>query len=61
MGDWYFLNFQLKITSLAHLVRSGLKFVFHWNTQVLISAKSLLKSLTELVIFSTTENRDVWS
>ena len=60
-GWLVFLNFQLKITSPAHLVRSGLKFVFRCNAQVLILAKSLLKSLANLVIFSTIENRDIWS
>ena len=43
------------------LTGSGLKFIFHWNVQVLILAKSLLNSLADLLIFSTSENSDVLS
>ena len=57
-----FWSLRLKITSSAAcLVWSGLKFIFHWNAQSLILAKSLFKSLADLVIFSTTKNKDVSS
>ena len=59
MGDWYFE--VLKITFCACLVGSGLKFVFHWNVQVLALNSSLFKLLTDLVIFFTTVNKDVSS
>ena len=55
------LKFSTKNNLLAYLVRSGLKFIYHWNVQVLILAKSLFKSMADLVIFSITENRDVSS
>ena len=43
------------------LTGSGLKFIFHWHAQVLILAKSLFNSLADLLIFSTSENRNVSS
>ena len=43
------------------LTGSGLKFIFHWNAQVLILAKSLFNSLADLLIFSTSENSDASS
>ena len=56
-----FLKFPLKIPSCACLIKYGLKFIFNWNAQVLILAKSLFKSLRNLVIFSTREKRDISS
>ena len=49
------------MTSCACLVGSGLKFIFHWNTQVLVLVESLFNSLADLAIFSTTENSDASS
>ena len=39
----------------------GLKFIFHWNCQVLILCKSSLRSFAEALISSTTEKRDAFS
>ena len=58
-GWLVFWSFQLKITSCAYLIRSGLKFILHWNAQVLILAKSLFNSLADLIIFTFTESSDV--
>ena len=41
------LTFSTKRTPCACLVGSGLKFIFHWNAQVIILAKSLFKSLVD--------------
>ena len=60
-GWLVFWSFRLKITSWAYLVGSGLKFIFHWNAQVLILVKSLFNLLADLVIFSNIENSDVSS
>ena len=60
-GWLVFWSFQPKIFSCVCLVRSQLKFVFHWNALVLILAMSIINSLADLVIFSTTENSDVSS
>ena len=56
------LKFLTKNNLLCQLSRiSGLKFILHWNAQVLILAKSLFKSLADLAMFSTTKNRDASS
>ena len=60
-GWFVFWSFRLKIISCVCLVGSGLKFIFHWNAEVLILVKPLFDSLADLLIFSTTEYSDVSS
>ena len=49
------------MTSMACLLGSGLKLIFHWCAQWLVLAKSLLISAAELSLLCTTENKEVSS
>ena len=61
-GGWtVFFNFQLKMTSWACLIVSGLKFIFHWVAQLLILSKTLLRLFAEVWMSCITENKDVSS
>ena len=53
-----FLIFLLNITSCACLVKSGLKIIFHWKAQLLITARSLRKVAALDWMSLTTEKRD---
>ena len=48
MEDETFLDLRLKMTSWACLVVSGLKFIFHWVSNLHILSKSLLRLLAEV-------------
>ena len=62
LDGWFgFLISQEKITSWACSERSGLKLVFHWYAQLLISSRSLFKALVDKFVSWTTENREVSS
>ena len=52
---------QEKIASWACLLGSGLKLIFHWNAQLLIFLKSLIKWLTEVLTLCTMKKRDLSS
>ena len=56
-----FLVFQLNITSCACLVNSGLKIIFYWIAQLLITDRSLHKVAAFDRMSLTTEKRDVLS
>ena len=56
-----FLVFLLNITSCACLVKSGLKIIFHWKAQLLITDRSLRKVAALDWMSLTTEKRDVLS
>ena len=56
-----FLVFLLNITSCACLVKSGLKIIFHWKAQLLITVRSLRKVAALDWMSLTTEKRDVSS
>ena len=61
-GRWFiFLVFLLKITSLAYLLGSRLKFIFHWYAQLLFLTKSSI--ISHLVVLPSwiTEYDDVLS
>ena len=60
-GDENFFNLRLKVSSWACLVVSGLKFIFHWVTHLLILSKSLLRLFAEALMSYITENKDVSS
>ena len=48
-GEWpVFYTFQLKMTSWACLVVSGLKFIFRCVAKLLILSKSLLRLFAEV-------------
>ena len=53
--------FLLNIIYWTCLLRSGLKFIFHLKAQLPIFFKSSLRSLAEVLISWTTENREVSS
>ena len=53
------LAFLEKYTSCACLLGSGLNYIFHWETQLLIDCKFLFGSLCYLYLSETCENRDV--
>ena len=53
-----FLIFLLNITSCACFVKSGLKIIFHWKAQLLITARSLRKVAALDWMSLTTEKRD---
>ena len=54
-----FFNFLLKITSCACLVMSGLKLIFHCNTQSWTLARLSFNSFAEASTLKTTENSEV--
>ena len=56
-----FLIFLLNITSCACLVKSGLKIIFHWKVQLLITDRSLRKVAALDWMSLTTEKRDASS
>ena len=56
-----FLDFHVKKSSWGCLFGSGLKLIFHWKGHSFIVFKSLFKSLAELCMSWTTENREVSS
>ena len=56
---WLIHFFMLNIISCSYLLRSGLKLIFHWKTQLLVNFKSLLISLAEVLTSRTTENKVV--
>ena len=56
-----FLVFLLNITSCTCLVKSGLKIIFHWKAQLLITVRSLRKVAALDWMSLTTEKRDVSS
>ena len=61
-GGWtVFFNSQLNMTSLACLVVSGLKFIFHYVAQLLILSKSLLRLFAEVWMSYIIENKEVSS
>ena len=49
------------MTSWACLLGSGLKLIFHWNAQLLILLKSLIKWAAEVLISRTSEKREASS
>ena len=53
--------FLLSIITWACLLGSGLKFIFHWKAQLPIFSKSSLRSLVQVLISWTMENREVSS
>ena len=56
-----FLVFLLNITSCACLVKSGLKIIFHWKAQLLITFRSLHQIAALDWMSLTTGKRDVSS
>ena len=61
-GGWgSFFVLRLKMTSWVCLVDSGLRFIFHWKTQLSIISKSLLRLFSEVWLSWITENKDVSS
>ena len=59
-GRWYwYLVSGLKITSCAWFDRSGLKFIFLWNTQLLILVRSCFKYFADEFTFLIKENCEV--
>ena len=60
-GSSSFLVFLLNITTCACLVKSGLKFNFHWKTQLLITVRPLCKVAALDWVLLTTTKRDVSS
>ena len=55
------LAFLRNISSCACLVKSGLKIIFHWKSQLLITVRSLSKVAVLDWMSLTTEKRDVSS
>ena len=61
-GGWVNLfDLQLKMTTWACLLGSGLKLIFHWKAQLLTFFKSSFNPLAEVFISWTTENNDASS
>ena len=58
-GCGSFFILQLKITSWACLLGSGLKLIFHWKAHLLIFFRSSFNSLAEPFTSLTNENNDV--
>ena len=56
-----FLSFLAKITSLACLLRSELKLIFHWKAHCFILARSLLSSEVIITESWITRKREVLS
>ena len=56
-----FIFLLLNIIPCTCLLRSGLKLIFHWKSQLLINVKSLLISLAEVLMSWTTKNKEVSS
>ena len=57
----YNCNFLEQNTSWAWLLRSGLKFIFHWKAHCFILARSLLSSEGVITESGITEKREVSS
>ena len=55
------LTFWLTVTSWVFFDGSGLKLIFHWYAQLLISSKSSFKSIYDELTSWITENREVSS
>ena len=53
------LTFFKKYNSCNCLLGSGLNYIFHWETQLLIACKSLLSLLCDVYLLKTCENKDV--
>ena len=53
--------FLLSIITWACLLGSGLKFIFHWKAQLPVFSKSSLRSLVQVLISWTMENREMSS
>ena len=60
-SDWnkLFWSFLENITSWACVLRSGLKFIFHWIVQFLILFRSLFKLIADVFTLWTIEKSEV--
>ena len=58
---WVLIVFLEKITSIACLEGSGLKYIFHWSAQSAINLRSLFNIFDERKVFLIFENIDVSS
>ena len=58
--EWTF-DFQENVTSLACLLGSGLKYIFHWKAHSLIFSKSRFSFFVDSFTSSTFEKREVSS
>ena len=56
-----FLIFLLNISCCACLLRSGLKIIFHWKSQLVIEFRSFLKVVALVRMIFITEKRHVSS
>ena len=57
--EFSLFDFFEKYTSWACLLGSGLKWIFHWMAQLLITCKSLFVSLCDLYLSETCVKRDM--
>ena len=55
----YLFAFRIKINFWACWVKSGLKFIFHWKSQLLINSKSLLRLFADVWVSCTKESKEV--
>ena len=54
-------TFLQNIISWACLIRSGLKFIFHWKAQSVIFFRSLFNSIADVFVLCPTRNTEVSS